>query len=94
MGPRKITEIINRELKEDNVRDSKEKIMIIEKTEVNIYLKSVLGRPRKVRLVFYLNDMQRRERVKFCENILEKRIRGEHIFFTYKTKIDMAPFFK
>ena len=26
------------------------------------------------------------------ENILEKRIRGEHIFFTDETKIDMAPF--
>ena len=66
--------------------------MTIEKTAVNKYLKSVLGNQRKVRRVFYLNDMQKKERVKFCENILEKRIRGEHIFFTDETKIDMAPF--
>ena len=92
MGSRKIAEIINRERKEDNGRDSKGKIMTIEKTAVNKYLKSVLGKPRKVRRVFYLNDMQKKERVKFCENILEKRIRGEHIFFTDETKIDMAPF--
>ena len=84
MGSRKIAEIINRELKEDNVRDSKGKIMTIEKTAVNKYLKSVLGKPRKVRRVFYLNDMQKKERAKFCENILEKRIRGEHIFLPKK----------
>ena len=30
--------------------------------------------------------------MKFCENILNKKIKGEHIFFTDETKIDMAPF--
>ena len=87
MGSRKIAEIINRELKEDNVRDSKGKIMTIEKTAVNKYLKSVLGKPRKVRRVFYLNDMQKKERVKFCENILAKRIRGEHMFLPTKRRL-------
>ena len=82
MGYRKIAEIINKELKEDNIRDSKGKIMTIEKTAVNKYLKSALGKPRKVRRVFYLNEMQKKERVKFCENILDNKIRGEHIFFT------------
>ena len=53
MGSRKIAEIINKELKENNVRDSKENIIIIEKTAVNKYLKKALGKPRKVRRVFF-----------------------------------------
>ena len=89
---RKIAEIINRELKENNIRDSKGKIMTIEKTAVNKYLKSVLTKPRKVRRVFYLNDMQKKERVKFCENILEKKIRTNTNFFTDETSFDMTPF--
>ena len=92
MGSRKIAEIINRELKNNNIRDSKERTLTIEKTAVNRYLKNALGKPRKVRPVFYLSDDQKKERVKFCENILNKKIKGEHIFFTDETKIDMAPF--
>ena len=92
MGERKIADIINKELEENDVRDNKGKILSIEKTAVNRYLKNALGRPRKVRRVFYLNDKQKKERVKFCENILNKRIKGEQIFFTDETKIDMAPF--
>ena len=92
MGSRKIAEIINKELKDNNVRDSKGRILTIEKTAVNRYLKNALGRPRKVRQVFFLNDDQKKEMVKFCEDILKKKIRGEHIFFTDETKIDMAPF--
>ena len=92
MGSRKIAEIINRELKNNNIRDSKGRTLTIEKTAVNRYLKNALGKPRKVRPVFYLSDDQKKERVKFCENILNKKIKGEHIFFTDETKIDMAPF--
>ena len=92
MGARKIADIINKELKENNVRDTKGNILSIEKTAVNRYLQNALGRPRKVRRVFYLNDKQKKERVKFCESVLNKRIKGEHIFFTDETKIDMAPF--
>lgn len=92
MGARKIADIINKDLKENNVRDTKGNILSIEKTAVNRYLKNALGRPRKVRRVFYLNDKQKKERVKFCESILNKRIKGEQIFFTDETKIDMAPF--
>ena len=92
MGARKIADIINKELEENNVRDTKGNILSIEKTAVNRYLQNALGRPRKVRRVFYLNDKQKKERVKFCESILNKRIKGEQIFFTDETKIDMTPF--
>ena len=36
--------------------------------------------------------MQKKERVKFCENILNRRIRGDQILFTDETKIDLTPF--
>ena len=49
MGSRKIAAIINKELKENNVRDSRGNILTIEKTAVNKYLKKALGKPRKVR---------------------------------------------
>ena len=49
MGARKIADIINKELKENDVRDNKRKILSIEKTAVNRNLKNSLGRPRKVR---------------------------------------------
>ena len=35
-----------------------------------------------------MNEKQKKERVKFCEAILE----GDQIFFIKETKIDMAPF--
>ena len=92
MGSRKIAEIINKELKENNVRDSRGNIITIEKTAVNKYLKKALGKPRKVRRVFFLNEVQKKERIKFCENILNRKIRGDQIFFTDETKIDLAPF--
>ena len=81
MGSRKIAEIINKELKDNNVRDSKGRILTIEKTAINRYLKNALGRPRKVRQVFFLNDVQKKERVKFCENILKKRLEVNIFFY-------------
>ena len=42
--------ITNREVKECNIHDSNRKILVIEKIEVNKYLKITLGKPRNVRL--------------------------------------------
>ena len=36
--------------------------------------------------------MHKKERVKSCENILNRRIKGAQILFTDETKIDLAPF--
>ena len=52
-------------------------MLSIEMTAANRYLKNALGKPRKIRRVFYLNDKQKKECVKFCESILNKRIKGE-----------------
>ena len=92
MGSRKIADIINKELKENDVRDNKGKLLSIEKTTINRYLKNALGKPRKVRRVFYLNEIQKKKRIEFCESILKRKIKGEQILFTDETKIDMAPF--
>ena len=92
MGSRKIADIINKELKENDVRDKKGRLLSIEKTTINRYLKKALGKPRKVRRVFFLSEDQKKERIKFCESILKRKIKGEQIFFTDETKIDMAPF--
>ena len=53
MGSRKIADIINKELKENDVRDKKGRLLSIEKTTINRYLKKALGKPRKVRRVFF-----------------------------------------
>ena len=45
-----------------------------------------------MRRVFFLSEEQKKERIKFCESILKRKIKGEQIFFTDETKIDMAPF--
>ena len=92
MSSRKIADKINRELKENDVRDYKGRLLSIEKTTINRYLKKALGKPRKVRRVFYLNEKQKKDIVKFCESILNRKIKGEQILFTDETKIDMAPF--
>jgi len=36
--------------------------------------------------------VKKKERIKFCENIINKKIRGNQIFFTDETKIDLSPF--
>ena len=55
MGSRKIAEIINKELKDNNIRDSKVRTLNIEKTAVNRYFKNALGKQRKVRLIKIYN---------------------------------------
>ena len=46
----------------------------------------------KIKKIFFLNKKQRDERVKFCKMILEKEIKGEQIFFTDETKIEMGAY--
>ena len=77
MGTRKSADIINKELEENDIIYTKGNIIWIEKTAVNRYLKNSLGRPKKVRRVFYLKDKQKKEWLKFYEIILNKRIKGE-----------------
>ena len=41
---------------------------------------------QKKRKVFYLTKVQMKKRVKFCNSILEKKLNGQQIMFTYETK--------
>ena len=39
-----------------------------------------------------LTNEQKKERIKFCERMLEMGISGKKIMFTDETKIDLSPF--
>ena len=48
------------------------------------YLNKYLGKPRKIKKVFSLNNKnnkKKEERLKFCKKIMELGIRGKDIFF-------------
>ena len=64
---------------------------VFKKTVCRI-LNKEYGKPRKIKKVFFLNKKQKDERVKFCKMILEKGIKGEQIFFTDETKIEMGAY--
>ena len=57
----KITEIINKLLKKNNIWNSKVKILTIDKTAVNKFLKKSYGKSRKVRSIFFLNNVQKKK---------------------------------
>ena len=86
MSSRKIASIINEKLKNDNITISKD--------TVNRYLKSVFGRPRKIRKVFHLTNSQKKKRIEFCEKMLDLDISGKQIFFTDETQIKTGSFVK
>ena len=92
MGSRKIANIINDDLKSNNVVDKRGKLIQIEKTTVNRILKKALGKPRKIRKVFFLTNEQKKKRLKFCKSIIAKNIKNDQIFFSDETKIDLSPF--
>ena len=92
MGSRKIACLINEDLKNNHIIDNKGKIVQIEKTTINWILKQALWKPRKIRKVFFLTNEQKKERVKFCKWILDKKIKHNQIFFSDETKIDLSPF--
>ena len=93
MPSRKIAMIINAQLKKDKVLDYKGEILKIRHSTVCKYLDKFLGKPRKIRKVFYLSEKQKEERVKFCRMILEKEIIQKDVFWTYETQIGLFNFF-
>ena len=82
---------INKYLRIHKVKDSKGRIMTVTHSTINSYLNRVLGKPKKIRKVFYLSETQKKERVKFCEMILKKYKKG-NIFWTDETQIDLCNF--
>ena len=55
-------------------------------------VKNEFGKPRKIRRVFYLISKQKEQRLKFCEEILNRVITWEQIFFSDETKIEMGSY--
>ena len=55
-------------------------------------LNKKLGKPRKIKKVFSTNNKKKQERIKFCNKILELGLRGEDLFFTDESIMDLSPF--
>lgn len=92
MSSRKIASIINEKLKAKEIIDKNRKPVKISHVTACSYLNQILGRPRKIRKVFYLTKEQMKKLVNFCNSILAKNLSGKQIMFTDETKIDLSPF--
>ena len=66
--------------------------MKVSKATIYRILYKEYGKPRKIKKVFFFNKKQKDDRVKFCKMILEKGIKGDQIFFTDETKIEMGAY--
>ena len=86
MSSAKIVSLINKDLKNDG------KNMTIHKATVCRILNKELGKPRKIKKVFYLSEKQKQKRVEFCKLMLEKGISGQQILFTDETRIEMGSY--
>lgn len=84
IGSRTIASIMNEKFKKEgkNVKTCK--------SSVNNYLKKRGIKLRKIKKIFALNEKQKKQRVQFCQKMIEKEIKGEFIFFTDETKIQMG----
>ena len=86
MSSYRIMKYINLKLAKDKMN------MKISKATICRILNKEYGKPRKIKKVFFLNKKQKDDRVKFCKMILEKGIKGDQIFFSDETKIEMGAY--
>ena len=89
---RTIARMINSTLEKRNEVDKKGRQISVHYTTVNNYLKEYYGKPRKIRKVFFLSKEQMEKRKKFCQMILDKKIKPEQIFFSDESKIELGSF--
>ena len=87
MSSNKISNIINKKLKEDGTNLS------ITKMTICRILNKELGKPRKIKRVFYLSKKNKMKRVEFCKKMIEKNISGKNILFTDEAIIDMGCYY-
>ena len=91
-SPRELIEIkINQKLKKDNAVDKNGKLLIINKSQVNWILREKFEKPLKIIQVFYLNKEEKKNRLEFCEKIIQmefegKKLEGKNIFFYWWNK--------
>ena len=86
MGSRKIAILMNKKFKDEG-RD----LTISHMTSCRILNKN-LGKPRKIKKVFSINNKKKQERIKYCNKILELKLKGKDIFFTDESIMDLSPF--
>ena len=51
-----------------------------------------MGKPRKIKKVFSINNIKKEKRIKFCNKIKELGLNGKDIFFTDECIMDLSPF--
>ena len=88
MGSKKITAIINKDLKKNANYPQKE--TKIHFSTVCRYLRQYYGRPRKIRKSFFLSEEQKKKRVDFCKKVLEKNIEENAFFSPTNAKLTWA----
>ena len=69
------------------VKDMKKIGINISKSSICNYLNERLGKPRKIKPVFALNDRNKAKRVEYCQKLIDNNIIGKNIFFTDETQI-------
>ena len=84
MSSARIASQINKDLEKDG------KNITIHKATICRILNKELGKPRKIKKVFYLTQKQKQKRVDFCQDMLKKNISGEKIIFTDENRIEMG----
>ena len=75
MGTRKITMLMNEKFKNEGI-----KLTISHMTTCRILNKN-MGKPRKIKKVFSINNKKKEERIKYCHKIQELGLKGR-IFFS------------
>ena len=86
MDSRKITMLMNEKFKKEG-----RKLTINHMTTCRILNKN-MGKPRKMKKVFSINNKKKEERIKYCNKILELDLRGKDLFFTDESIMDLSPF--
>ena len=80
MGCRKIATIMNLKFEKEG------KSIRVSKATVCRILKKHFGKPRKMKRLFCTNNKKKEERIKFCQKILDLKLRGKDIFLWMKAK--------
>ena len=68
-------------------KEMKRRGITISKSSICTYLNERLGKPRKIKPVFALNDKNKIKRVEYCQKLIDNHIIGKNIFFTDETQI-------
>ena len=85
IGSRKITLLMNKIFDKEG-RNLTKSHMTTRFSNKNI------GKPRKIKKVFSINNIKKEKRIKFCNKIKELGLNGKDIFFTDECIMDLSQF--